>query len=501
MTGEAVPLVIDLGSVAATVRRRALVVAGGVAAGLLAAVGVLLLVPPRFGGHALVLVRTSSSDPSALVKSRLGPIGELLPSSLGGGADQELATELSLLQSRAVLGTVVDSLRLEVVPKDPSRVAPATLVDSVRVTRRFKPQNVALVRGPNSLPFGTVWARTSAKVKLIDREDAIDELIARLDVKKSGGDAVAVNYVGRDSVTAAAVPNLAAAIYMVRRRTVDRGLNQRRLEFLAAKADSVRKDLRSSADVLASVAQENQTGTAPDIAARALADETGSLEARMSELRGSAAALDSLIAAVQTKRMDPRWLAGFPELLRSPALNDLISQIARVETERTVMLSRAAETAPSVIALAQARDSLVAQVLPIAISYRMSLGRQIASASADLQRLHAEIGRLPRQTAAVAKEQAEVTRLAQMNAGMGAQVLEARLAAMLEGGDVRVIDDAVSPRRPTFPRPLPTLAMGVLGGLLVGVALALLIGGGQPMLVATTPDASTRLRLAQAQVE
>src|SRR4029078_5078685 len=84
-----------------------------------------------------------------------------------------------------------------------------------------------------------------------------------------------------------------------------------------------------------------------------------------------------------------------------------------------------------------------------------------------------QISRLPGQTAAVAKEQAEVARLAAMNVGMGAQVLTARLAALAEGGDVRVIDEAVSPRRVTFPRPLPTIALGLVGGAIIGFVLAL----------------------------
>jgi len=60
-----------------------------------------------------------------------------------------------------------------------------------------------------------------------------------------------------------------------------------------------------------------------------------------------------------------------------------------------------------------------------------------------------------------------------MNVGMGAQVLTARLAALAEGGDVRVIDEAVSPRRVTFPRPLPTIALCLAGGAVVGFVLAL----------------------------
>ena len=475
MTAEPVPLVIDLHVVASTLRRRALLVVLGVVGGGLLAAAILLFATPRFDGRAMMLIRTSSVDPTSMVKDKLGNLGELMPSSLGlgGGSEEEMATELALLQSRAVVGAVVDSLRLEIIPRSPSRVPPTSIVDSVRLIDRFKPVKTSIVAGPNRVSQAIVWAKRGADIKLLDREDAIDEVVSRLDVKKIGGGAVEITYRARDSVTARQVPNLLSAVYMVRRKTVDRGLNQRRLEFLAAKADSVRGDLRRSADVLADVAARSGSGAAPDIAARALAEETGSLEAKLSELRASEAALDSVVSLVPGRTVDPRRLAGIPDLLRAPALNDLISQVAKVETDRTLLLANRPETSPQAVALAHARDSLLAQLLPIATQYRQSLARQRASIERDLGVLHAELARLPGQTAAVAKEQAELARLSAMNVGMGTQVLSARLAALAEGGDVRVIDEAVSPRRVTFPRPLPTIALCLAGGAVVGFVLAL----------------------------
>jgi uncharacterized protein involved in exopolysaccharide biosynthesis len=482
---EAEPLVIDLADVAARVRRRAYAVIVGAIVGAIAAASIIAFVPPRFDATAMMLIRTSTSDPMSLVKDRMGALSELLPGNLGSSGEEDLATEMALLQSRAVLGTVVDSLRLSVVPRSPDRVPPSIIVDSLRFTSRFKPEKRTLAAGVNSLPQGKIWSRRIADVKLYDREDAIDELASRLTVRKTGGDAVEITYRGRDSLTAATVPNMLADVYMLRRKTVDRGLNQRRLEFLAAKADSVRSDLRHSADVVASAAEANGTGASSDIAAKALADELGTLEAKISELHAGEGALDSLINAVQARHVDPRNLAGFPDLLRSPALNDLIAEIARVETDRTVLLATRPETAPQVVALSYARDSLAAQLLPIAVSYRQSMVRQQTSIQHDLDRLRAQLLRLPKAAAAVAKEQAEVTRLAAMNAGMGAQVLTARLAALAEGGDVRVIDAAVAPRRVTFPRPLPTVAICIAVGIVAGFFIALLGAASSPAVVIT----------------
>ena len=481
MTTEAIPIAIDLGAVAAALRRRALAAAAGLFVGALVAIGILLLVTPRFDGRAMILIRTSAASPGEMIKNRLGTFAELMPSSLdlGGGSEEELATELALLHSRAVLGAVVDSLRLEVGPRSPGRIPPSAIADSLRFTGRFAPVKRTLTRGLNRLPEGIIWARHDADVKLVDREDAIDALEKRLSVRKTGGDAVEIGYRSGDSVTAADVPNLVSSIYMARRKTVDRGLNQRRLEFLLAKADSVRADLIRSADALAGVARRNGAGATPDIAAKALADQIGTLEAKLSEIRAGEVSLDSLVYAVRDQHGDARLLAGFPDLLRSPALNDLISQIAKVETDRTILLASRTATSPQAVALALARDSLSAQLLPIASAYRQSLARQRQSVERDLAVLQSQISRLPGEAAVLVKEQAEVTRWSQLNAGMGAQVLEARLAALAEGGDVRLIDPAVMPRRVSFPRPLPTIAVCLAAGLLVGVVIALF---GAPLL-------------------
>jgi uncharacterized protein involved in exopolysaccharide biosynthesis len=473
-TPEGAPLVMDLGAAGRQLRERYYMVVLGAIIGLLGGIGVVGFVPPRFDGRALLLVRTSSADPAAMVRGRIGPLAELMPGALGGATNDELNTELALLSSRATLGAVVDSLRLQAVMRSPFRVPPSNVIDSIRTTGRFKPARLTLEKGVNTAIGGLVASRDRIRIKLLDREDAIDELDDRLDVRRASGNAIEIRYRARDSVDAALVPNLVAAIYMQRRKTVDRGLNQRRLEFLSAKADSVRTELRVSADVLARVAERSGSGADAEIAARALADEASALQVRLSELRAAEMALDSLIVSAATGNANAMRFAGFPDLLRSPAINDLVGQISRVETERTVLLGRVSSAAPQAVALAQARDSLVAQLLPIATSYRASLQHQRQSLEHDLDRVQGQIMKLPAQAAAVAKEQAEVTRLGQMNAGMGVQVLEARLAAMLEGGDVRIVDAAAPPRRVSFPRPTLTVIVGLALGLLAGAALALL---------------------------
>jgi tyrosine-protein kinase Etk/Wzc len=470
---EPVPFELDLSSVSQTIRSRWRALAVGLLVGAVTAVSVLLFVPPRFNGRAMVLIRTTQVDPSAALRTKMGAVAELMPNALGGNLDEELSTEIALLSSRATYGAVVDSLKLQVVPISPGRTPPYAVVDSIRTTGRFKPRKITLSPGPNAFEGGTIWASGAARVRVWDREDAIDEMEKRADVRLLSGNTVEIKYRGRDSLTAAEVPNLIANVYMIRRRTVDRGLNQRRLEFLDAKQDSVRVELRQTADLLASVARQFGVGASPEIGGEAMATGAAEMEAKLAELRATEIAMDSLIASTRAGRMDPRFLAGFPDMVRSIAANDLLSQIATVETQRNILLGRQPATSPEAVALERARDSLVSQMLPIATTYREAISQQRASVERDLERLNARIARLPAQAAAVGKEQAELTRLLQMHTGMGVQVLDARLAALMEGGDVRVIDPAATPRKVSFPRRMPTIAVCLALGLVGGLAYAL----------------------------
>ncbi|HVZ78756.1 MAG TPA: hypothetical protein VG818_12310, partial [Gemmatimonadaceae bacterium] len=191
---EPSPIVFDLGAAARLVARRWRRVAAGVGLGLVTAAAVLLFWRPSFDGRALLLIREFPGTAGSL-PSKSSIVSQLVPGLLGDQGDEELATELALLQSRAAVGAVVDSLRLEVQPREPGRTPPALLVDSVKLPNRFKPLKLTLRTGANVIPEGVIYASQAgngAYVKLVDREDAITDLADRLSVEKAGGDAVEI---------------------------------------------------------------------------------------------------------------------------------------------------------------------------------------------------------------------------------------------------------------------------------------------------------------------
>jgi hypothetical protein len=109
-------------------------------------------------------------------------------------------------------------------------------------------------------------------------------------------------------------------------------------------------------------------------------------------------------------------------------------------------------------------------------AYQSSLKRQHQDLSLQLDSLRTTLGAFPAELASGNRLQRSVLQLSQVQAAMQAQLVEARVAAVTEGGNVQSLDIAEPPMRVAFPRPLPTMAAGVGGGLLVGLAIAMFVG-------------------------
>lgn len=425
----------------------------GVAIGAMVAAVVVVAWPPRFEGRLSVLVRTAPST-SSMLRGQLGGLADLAGGSLRVGAEAgEMATEIGLLRSRALLGQVVDSLRLQVR----AGRTPPVMLSAVDVpSGRFSPRGVRV---------------EGRRLRVVDREDAIDDLDRRLTVEEAGGDLIELRLSARDSLTAAAALNLLAARYMTERRSFDRGTNQRRVDFLDRQVDSVRRALSVATATLRRV-QEQSGVLAVELSGQARAQQEVALEQELATLDAEGEALDTLLAEVASR--DSRRVAGFPALLRSPAVNEIVGQMAMLEVQRDTLLAELTPTAPRIRAIDDAVDGLRDQLVPLARTYAEAITRQRVILSERMQRLREGNPDVARAGEALVNAEAEVKALSTLLLGISSQRLDARLAAIGEGGVVRVVDAAVTPRRPRFPRPMPVLAVGMLVGLGLGIVSALM---------------------------
>lgn len=489
---------IDLADIGHALKRGWRAIVGFTVLGAVGAAAVIAFAPRRFTTTSSIVLRTGS-DASGSVLARLaGGLGDA-GGLLGGSLKSPIETEMQILSSRAVVGAVVDSLRLQVRVTKPAGTPPASLVADYQLNALFAPVTLRLTRqgagytisGPNglsaqatpgvpvNLPIGSITLRSDLRVgemsfQVRDRADAIDRVNSRLTITKAGGEVAGVNYSGDDSLTSAAVPNQLIATYLARRKTTDRGVNQHRVEFLVAKSDSAAADLAKAEDALRR--QQEATGVLdPAVVGKLELERSGQLRASLTDLDVEDGAIKQLVARVKDGSVQPRELAAYPTFLKSAGINELLSQLTQIETERLKRLDTRTENDPEVVALAQSAKNVEAQLLPLATSYASTIERQRTDLAKRLDSVQTAIAKMPVVAESGLRMQRDVVRLGQIYGALQAQLVDARLAAIQEGGEVRALDPAAPPRQPSFPKPLSTAGIGIAAGFGCGVVAALLL--------------------------
>jgi uncharacterized protein involved in exopolysaccharide biosynthesis len=494
---------IDVAELVTNIRRGWPAVLGGIAFGLLVAVGVIFFVPARFSATSSIIDRASES-PAGALRSKLtgslaGAAADLLPGGLGG-ASTPVETEMQVLSSRALAGEGVDSLGLQLRIRGPRRLPSNQIFVMASFPGSFKKrtlefrqiaggrfhvsgsgQEVDVSAGVEAEVGGgrITLARTDLpdhfNVDVYDREEAITRFQRKLAVSKAGGEVLDVAFQADDSLTAAAVPNLLVRRYLERRRTSDRGVNQRRVDFLSLAADSIERALTGAENALRR--QQEASGVLdPVVVGKLTLERAGELRKEAGTLDVERGALGQMLDQLAQGRLTPRQVAAFPTFLRSQGINDLLSQLSTLETKRLQLLSTLTAQDPAVLAATEGVKNIEAQLPPLARVYASSLDRERADISRQLDTLTSAIERLPTNSEAGLRLQRNVLQLAQVNAAVRAQLVEAKLDAVGDGGDVRLLDVAQPPRKVSFPQPALTLAAGAGAGLVIGVLVALFAG-------------------------
>jgi uncharacterized protein involved in exopolysaccharide biosynthesis len=489
---------IEFADIGRAVRRGWRAMAAFTVLGAVGAAGVILFAPPRFSATTSLVIKTSGEAGASILSRLGGSLGDA-GGMLGGAVKSPLETEIQILQSRSLKQRVIDSLLLQTRVREPHGTPANAIVAGYALEPAFEPQTYRFVRAgdayqvevggttlravpgqPAKLPIGTITLRPDVKLstfalQIRDREDAVKRLTSRLAIDKVAGEVVKIQYDGDDSLSAARVPNAMAAVYLARRSTTDRGVNQHRVEFLEAKADSAALAL-STAERALRQQQERSGVIDPQVVGKIELERAAQMRAALTDLQVEDGAVRALITKVSNGTLRPRDLAAFPTFLKSAGVNQILAQLTLVETERFKLLETRTEKDPEVVALTQSAIALETQLVPLAQTYSASLSKQRADLELGLDSLRRTISGLPAVAESGLRLQRDVVRQGQIYGGLQAQLVEAKLAAISEGGDVRPLDVAVSPRKPSFPDPLMTAGVGLAGGFGAGLVAALLLG-------------------------
>ena len=500
MTGSAAADTIDVSVIASALRREWRIVGACVGGALLAATLLILFGPRRFDGSASAIVRPAAEGSSSLL-ARVGSEAGGAAALLGATMQTPIETEVQVMSSRSVVGAAVDSLLLQVVPRSPSNAPASAFVKTARLPGSFKRVTLYFERtaagsfhvtgddvdatvvpeGEFRVPVGWLTLRAAGALprrftlRLVDREEAITRTRKALNVAKAGGEVVRVGFRAPDSVSAATVPNTVLATYLSRRKTSDRGVNAHRVEFLVLQLDSTAAQLAAAEEGLRGF-QERSGVIDAQVVGKIGLEHAAELRKELGALEIEQGALTQLLAQVGSGRMAARQLAAYPAFLRSSGVNEMLKQLTELETERTRLLERRTERDPEVIALSTSIANVEGQLLPLGRAYAAALTRQ----GEELDRQLGTLGRALRTFPAAAQSSArhirDVLRLNQIYTALQTQLVQARLSALTEGGDVRALDVAVPPRKPSFPEPYLTTGVAAVAGLFIGVLAALFAG-------------------------
>jgi uncharacterized protein involved in exopolysaccharide biosynthesis len=492
---------IDVADVARTVRRQWRAVFWCVLIGVVLAAGVVLFAPRRFDGKATVLARPNTAGGSSIA-GRMSGFGELLggASGLGSLTGSTMETELQLLRSRALAGQVVDSLQLQVSVRKPAGVAPLAIVESSNLTGAFAPATYEFERqadgryktaaagrdwflrpgNADSVPEGTLVLRNAAlpekfTLRLRDREDAVTRVGSRFTINKAGGDIARIMFRGDDSVTAASAANTLIKFYLDRRKTTDRGTNQRRVEYVSAQLDSTRAELTRTESELRAF-QERSGVLDVEIVGEVELQAAAGLRRTLTELQVDEGAIKQLLAQGDSGRLSSRDLAAYPAFIRGSSVSPLAQQLSDLEAQRIRLLDRRTEQDPDVRAIDATIRGVQANILATAKSYANSVTRQREQMQKRVDSIQAKLLALPAAAERGGRLQRDVMRLTEIATALEAQLVEARLGVIGEGGEIKQVDVAVPQRKPAFPRPVLTMGIGTAGGLFAGLIAALFMG-------------------------
>jgi tyrosine-protein kinase Etk/Wzc len=490
---------IELSHVARAIARGWRAIVAFTALGIIGAALVILFAPRKYTGSGTLVLKAANPVGSSPL-SQIPGLSDISAGLLGGKSPME--TEIEVLSSRSLIGTVVDSLLLQAKVVGRAPLPPRQVLSRIDAPGSFAERRYRFVKNATGggyrfegddgsgemtpgavtrLPVGEVTFAAAAELpasfdlRLRDREDAVTWVDKHLKVGKEKGEVASIMYRGDDSVSAAMVPNTLIDAYLARRRGADRGVNQRRVEFLTAKNDSMERALALAARALRRE-QEASGVLDPMESAKIDLESAAELRTKLTNVLVEQGALKQLIDQINAKTVDPRELAAYPAFLGSAVINSLVGQIADLETRRMLLLATREEGDRDVVAIEKSAANAKAKLLPFAQTYAEALAKERADLEASLSKIDQSLARLPKAAESSGQLERDVLSLSKMAAVLQAQIVDAKLAAIGEGGDIKPLDLAYPPKKPSFPNPILTAGIGVTGGLFFGLFAALLLG-------------------------
>lgn len=416
------------------------------------------------------------------------------------------------LRSRAVIGTVVDHLGLQVRPLPMfSLVSPPGLPDlplaNIHVAPGATPDTVTLLFAPDYLTVrhaDSAWRETYGKpiavgsatftvrkapeasgaVLAIDARDvAIDRVLDQLAVLPlTGTDALDVRYLDTDPDRAMNITNGVVRTFYVATINSSQDMARRRRIFLEAQLQESDRQLARAEGGLSGFRSRRRLSSSSDKLARQQSDLL-TLDARRGELQADRRVFASLLARLQSAddssaREQLDALAYSPEIATDPVVGKVFQLMLSYRTRLDSLTSgpyRSSPTNPDLLQLRQMVGASGRELVRAAHGRVASIDERLAALE-DLRSGNAdEIAMLPALAAEEARLQQKVSALADFSNQLRLEYQKARMAEALAATDIEIVDYATRPYLPTGVPWWLKVGLALVFGLVVGTVLAMLL--------------------------
>jgi capsular exopolysaccharide synthesis family protein len=467
---------------------------------------------PRYAARAVLWIEAAGRAP---------------PREGGSMVDEVLVQTPSwgeLVTSGAVLEDVVRSLHLYVSPESPadrSALAGFGLGRMVRPGKyelfvepgaryRLVDENGAVVdRGAvgDSVgrPVGFAWVPAAAalpegrriKFEVSTPYDATEALMKRIRIRQDpGGSFLRIELKGTDPALTAQTVNAVAE----RTVTLAADLKQRKFaeltKILGEQYQQAQQSVSAAENALAAfrvrtagVVQQGAPVVSPslDIKGDPLFARAYELRFNVEQLERERRVIDKVLGDVPRSGLKVEALAVLPSVQQSPELNNALAEVTQKEAELRALRSRYTDQSAPVLQAKADLDSLERSAVPaLAQKLAANLAAREAAFKPEMDSAYGYMRRVP----PIALEEDRLKReLAGAEALFGtvSQRYEAaRLALISSSSDVRLLDGAVQPGRPSLDFGPVVIALAFLTSLALGLFAAVMLDRADPRV--RTPE-------------
>lgn len=487
---------VSLGQIFGVIRRRHRFVLTLVLLGLAGGGFLVYKAPATYQAAATLRL---AGERRALTGEIEGPAPEIARTT------DPLLSLVQLIQSRNVLGAVVDSLGLRLTSAtedfgiselDSVRVDPLATTDTIVVTFYRNGVKAKLgdreARGAYGEKLDLATVRFSvpsvpdvpaATLQVIPREKAIDNLVTDIEViQRPGTDIIDVRYSSKSPRAAQRLVNTTLLSFQEQNILGAKQRSQRRRQFLEEQLKQTDSMLARAQGELAAFRSRQQLASSQN-ALDARQTALMALDSRRSEIEADRATFQTLLDRLKTggaagESEVLRALASSPAMADNPTVSSLFRLLEANQYSLDSMMTgpwKAAPTNPDVI-------SLKSRISSTKMQLRQAIASHVATLSARIRalgNLRDQSGRSMHVLPALAEEEARLNGRVQTLTSTSDQVRQeyqkARMAEEVEAGDVDIVNLADTPYAPVLGTAPLKIGLGLLLGLLLGLGGAFLL--------------------------